>query len=526
MDVRTYLAAIRKGWWITAICCLLGLGGGAYVAYSATPVYEAQLTFYVPPQLSPATNAQSASEFAQQQAISYAEIVSSERLGLMIARATKLDLTPTEIASEIAGTAPLNTVLVDVSVKDSSRARALEIARAAASEFPKMVDQLDSSGRSTAGQAATKVRLAVTSGPRAGTAPISPRKKLDLAVGLAGGLIVGVLLALLRHVLDTSIRTVEQLEEATGIPVIGTIDHDPRAKVNPLVIGAAARTPRAEAMRRLRTNLQFLHAANRLHTLVVTSSVAAEGKSTIAANLAILAAESGRSVALVEADLRRPRAADLLGLDGYVGLTSVLAGLATVDEALQPWGDHGLNVLASGPLPPNPSELLGGAGMRELLRALTERFDLIVIDTPPLSPVSDAAALAAEVDGVAVVFRARKTRRTELCTTVRALQAVDARVVGAVLNMRKAGRQLRRAYEAYETFEAAPAGGTPSDGGTADPAVEAEKPKKRHATSAAGAVETPERAEPASGSNGAAVTQRAGGGDRGGRASSGNSPKR
>jgi len=510
MDVRTYLVAIRKGWWITAVCALLGIAAGAYVGFSATPIYEADLTFYVPPQVSASTNAQSAGEFAQQQAISYAEIVSSERLGRMITDVVDVGLTPSEVASEISGTAPLNTVLVQVAVKDSSRSRALAIARATATEFPKMVNQLD-----TGGEGPLSAGLAVTSGPRAGTEPISPRKKLDLAVGLVGGLIVGVLLALLRHLLDTSVRTVEELEDAAGVPVIGTVDYDPRARANPLVVGSVARSPRAEAMRRLRTNLQFLDAALPLRSLVVTSAVAGEGKSTIAANLAIVAAESGRRVVLVEADLRRPRTAALLGLDHYVGLTSVLAGLATLDEALQPWGEHDLQVLASGPLPPNPSELLGGATMREVLATLTDRFELVVIDTPPLGPVSDAAALAAEVDGVAVVFRYRKTRSTDLKAAIKALRTVDARIVGVVFNMRKLGRRLRRAYGPYETY-----------GGTGESAAADSPAASRTPELPAAAGKPGNTTSPTAGSGRAAVKSAPGhrqgdGGNSGGRAQAG-----
>ena len=137
---------------------------------------------------------------------------------------------------------------------------------------------------------------------------------------------------------------------------------------------------------------------------------------------------------LVEADLRRPRVADYMGLEGAVGLTSVLTGLASLDEALQPWGRNAMWVLASGPLPPNPSEILGSHQMSELLKTLEDRADVIVLDSPPLLPVTDAAVLARQADGAVLVVRHGKTRREQVTRALEALQGVDAKLLGTVLN--------------------------------------------------------------------------------------------
>jgi capsular exopolysaccharide synthesis family protein len=166
----------------------------------------------------------------------------------------------------------------------------------------------------------------------------------------------------------------------------------------------------------------------------VTSAVPGEGKSSTTCGLAVLFAEAGQRTLIIDADLRRPRIADYLGLEGGVGLTTVLVGKASVDDVLQRYGTD-LWVLPSGFLPPNPSELLGSRHMAELLEALREEFDMVIVDCPPLLPVTDAAVVAARADGALLLSRARKTTSAQITAGVQALQSVDARLLGCVLNM-------------------------------------------------------------------------------------------
>ncbi len=165
--------------------------------------------------------------------------------------------------------------------------------------------------------------------------------------------------------------------------------------------------------------------------LVVTSCLDIEGKSSTVADLAVVTAETEARVLVIEADLRRPKVSSYLGLDNTSGLTNVLAGQVKVDDVLQPWGDRGLMVLASGPLPPNPSELLGSRQMGTLLENLRKRFELIIIDTPPVLPVADARVVARHADGVLLVARYGRSgaikcaRRSTTCT--RSTHACSAR---------------------------------------------------------------------------------------------------
>ncbi len=255
---------------------------------------------------------------------------------------------------------------------------------------------------------------------------------------------------MLREVLDTSVKSAGALAELTGAPVLSSVPADSRARKDPLIVAGSAGSVRAEALRQLRTNLQFVNVDDPARTLVVTSAVPGEGKSTTACNLAIVFAEAGKRVVLVDADLRRPRLAEYLGVDGTIGVTNVLAGQATVDDALQEWGTSGVFVLPSGSVPPNPSELLGSRNMAALLEALRGGFDMVIVDTPPLLPVTDGALAAALVDGTVLVFRCGKTSAAQVRSATEALVAVDAKVLGCVLNMTPRKGQLGYAYYGYE----------------------------------------------------------------------------
>jgi capsular exopolysaccharide synthesis family protein len=205
-------------------------------------------------------------------------------------------------------------------------------------------------------------------------------------------------------------------------------------------------SPRAEAYRHLRTNLRFVNVDNPTRVILVSSSLPAEGKSTTAVNLAVSLSEAGKRVLLIDADMRHPNLAEYLGLEGSVGLSDLLAGMVGTDDVLQRWGRHDLHVLTSGQVPPNPSELVGSANMAALLTEQRERFDFIVLDTPPLLPVTDAAALSPYVDGIVLVCRAAKTPGAGLARAVGNLRGVEARLLGCVLSMT---REKRSGYGTY-----------------------------------------------------------------------------
>jgi len=205
-------------------------------------------------------------------------------------------------------------------------------------------------------------------------------------------------------------------------------------KLNELITVTESRSPISEAYRTLRTNLDFAGLDRALKTLVITSAGVSEGKSTTLANLAIVSAQAGRRVILVDADLRRPMLHQIFGLANDIGLTTMMMDdAALASPPLCKTAVDGLSVLTSGPLPPNPAEVMGSRRMGEIIAALAERADQVLFDTPPVVAVTDAAVLATKVDGVVLVVSAGHTRRDHARTAVQRLQQINARVVGAVL---------------------------------------------------------------------------------------------
>jgi capsular exopolysaccharide synthesis family protein len=205
-------------------------------------------------------------------------------------------------------------------------------------------------------------------------------------------------------------------------------------KLNELITISDPRSPISEAYRTLRTNLDFASLDQALKTIVVTSAEVGEGKSTTLANLAVVSAQAGRKVILVDADLRRPTLHQLFELSNEVGLTTMALDEATLaSPPIQETGIEGLSVLTSGPLPPNPAELLGSRRMTEVVAALAEWADQVFFDTPPVVAVTDAAVLATKVHGVLLVVSAGKTRREHARAAVQRLEQINARLVGTVL---------------------------------------------------------------------------------------------
>ncbi|KGN42379.1 cell shape-determining protein [Knoellia aerolata DSM 18566] len=288
---------------------------------------------------------------------------------------------------------------------------------------------------------------------------MSPHPPRNLALGLVLGILAGFGAAVVKHLLDTKLRTKEDVEGMTNAVVLGGIPYDDDASKHPLIIQADPHAGRAEAFRSLRTNLQFVDATEHPRVIVVTSSIAGEGKSTTTANLALAMAESGANVCVVEGDLRRPRLLAYLGLEGSVGLTDVLIGRYELDDVLQPFGAHSLTVLGAGATPPNPSELLGSTAMRDVLDELRRRFDFVLIDGAPVLPVTDSTVLTRLTDGAIVVAGSGVVTKDQFEHALETFQTVNGVVLGVVLN--RVPRQNRGAYYDYR-YEYRPEGAVSS----------------------------------------------------------------
>jgi capsular exopolysaccharide synthesis family protein len=339
----------------------------------------------------------------------------------------ELETTPAQLARSVSATVPPNTVLIDIAVTDSNPSQAALLANAIGEQFTETVAELESV------DGVSPVKATVVQPAQTPLTPTSPQPARNLALAGILGSVFGLGLALLREILDTRVTTERDVSRVTEATVIGGIAFDRDASRHPLIVQADPHSPRAEAFRTLRTNLQFVDAAEKPRTLVFTSSMPGEGKTTTTANLALTMAASGSTVVVIEGDLRRPRLLDYMGMEGSIGLTNVLIGEVDVQDVLQPFGES-LTVLGAGTIPPNPSELLGSQAMAHLLSQLEDRFDYVIIDAPPLLPVTDAAVLAKLADGAIVVVGSKIIKREQLARALQNLENVDAHVLGLVMN--------------------------------------------------------------------------------------------
>lgn len=447
MDLRQYVHALRVHWRIVLACLLLGLAVGGALTLSTTPVYAATSSVFL------STSGTSSTESTNLQANSvalnriptYADLLTGRNLAQRVINRTGVDMSPGQVASSISTEVIPDSAILDATVTDEDPVRAQLLANAVAAEFVSLVSEIETPTQSTQINPATGETITTT--PTAPVkaslvevatlpgAPAAPSATNNLALGAALGLLLGILLALVRDLLDNTVKTGKQIEEATNAAVLGGVLFDAQIPEHPLMTDYTASSSTGESYRQIRTSLQFVSVDDPPRVLVVTSSISGEGKSTTAVNLALVLAQSGQRVALVEADLRRPRVTRYMRLVSGVGLTNVLVGTAELSEVLQPWRDGKLTVLAAGPHPPNPSELLGSAQMGHVIAELREKNDYVIIDAPPLLPVTDAAVLSVLADGAVIVTRYGSTKREMLRTAADSLRAIDARLIGTVLNM-------------------------------------------------------------------------------------------
>ncbi len=450
MELQDYLRALRKSRILILVCTLIGVGIAAAFLVTSTPKYVAETEMYVSVRTdnsaAATTDLAQGSSFAMQAVDSYASVATSARVLDRVVSELRLPESATSLAKSVSVSSPLNTVLLDISVTNTNPALAARIADSVGSNTAYVVvNELEKSPTNTP----SPVQIESLAGASTPTSPSSPKVPEDLLLGLLLGLLAGLALAILRSVLDTRIHSSTDIEQVTDAPILGGISIDPDMKKRPLIVHADPRNPRAESFRSLRTNLQFLNVADRPRSYVITSSVAGEGKSTTAANLAISLAETGAKVTLIDGDLRLPKIAEYMGIEGGVGLTDILIGRAELVDVLQKWGAGQLYVLPSGRIPPNPSELLGSKSMEHLLQILTEECDYVIVDAPPLLPVTDAAVLSKYVGGTLLVTASGRTKKTELAAAVRTLERIGSRLAGIVMNMVPTRGPDSDAYEAY-----------------------------------------------------------------------------
>ncbi len=430
MQLRRFLAAVAHRWVTVLALTLGGLAVAAGISLLQTPQYTSQTSVFFSIQFGgSASELAQGATYTQNSVTSYATLAVEPIVLDPVIQELELDLTAAALADRVAAAAEVDTSIVEVAVTDPSPTRAAAIAAAIAQQLTETVDRLspqDSDEEST-------VEAAIVAPAVVPTSATSPNIPINIGAGVLVGLLLGLGGAFLREIADTRVRVAADVPAITQAPVLGTVGEFPKGSRG-LVVADFPSGLHAEAFRQIRTNLQFLGVKEHARSIVITSALPAEGKSAVAANLAIALSETSSRVLLIDADLRRPSMAALMGMEGAAGLTTVLIGRAEFGDVVQEWGAGDLHVLPSGQIPPNPSELLDSPAMTQLLEFLEQRYDYVILDTAPLLPVTDAAILSRLAMGTIVVANARRVRRHQLADALGFLGQVEGRVLGVVLN--------------------------------------------------------------------------------------------
>lgn len=441
MTVADFVALTRRSWRTLLIFLAVGLAAATIATALMPRVYQSRSAGYVVAGYDGGlTDALGGSQAAISKARSYIPLITSGAVFGEIAENSELDLGGEPLVGRLSAAVAAESTLIEVTASASTPEGSVALANGALTALAVVVEDIEASASASQQAAITVVPLDNAVAP---TRPVSPDWRLNLLLGGVASLVAGYLFVIVRRALDQRVRTTEQLTELLGVGVLGRIpklDEEKGTSTGRAELGGLG----SEAFRQLRTSLRFSSVDHEVRSVVVTSANQGEGKSTIAAALAKVLAESGEPTVIVDADLRRPSMPTLLGVDGSVGLSEVLSGQVVVADALRATNVSGLVVIPAGRTPPNPSEMIGSDAMRGLIDELAQEY-FVIVDAPPLLPVTDAALASVIVDGVIFVAAAGLTRKPEVIAALRILEQVHPRLLGGVLNM----VSVRRGEDSY-----------------------------------------------------------------------------
>jgi capsular exopolysaccharide synthesis family protein len=429
MDLAQYVAIIRRRWLLLVVLTLAGAMAGFAVAYSTPNMYRATSSVFVSAERGETTvELMQGTTFTQNLIQSYAELAKMPSVLEPVITKLDLPLTSRELARAITVDSPLDTVVIEITVQDRSPERAAQIANAVTSSLSMTAQSL--SPKAANGTPAINMQQVAEAYPP--EAPFAPDTKIYIGAGVLAGLVLGLAYVLGRELLDTRVRTEEDMTRNPDVPLLGSVPVGRNKALLPTVLASSPTGIHAEAYRRIAANLQYINPDAAARSVLVTSASSSEGKTTTAILLASALAERFDRVLLVDGDLRRPRVAEYCGIEGALGLTTVLAGGIKSGSAIVHWA--GIDILPSGRIPPNPHQLASSEALADLVTSLMMEYDIVVIDSAPVLPVADSLVMARITDGAVVVGRANSTRRGLLKKAIESIDAVGASVLGLVLN--------------------------------------------------------------------------------------------
>ncbi len=446
MDVTLAWRMIRRWWWALIAATVVGGALGYGLSLQITPTYESTTTLLVTQRETEGVVQLNDIQTAERLANTFSRLVTLRPVLDQAIGEGALPFSVNALDERITVANPAGTQLLEVSARADDAELAARMANAVAAAFI---------SSNEAERTARPGTVSVVEDAIASDFPVSPRTHLNavlaamLAIGAAGAIV------LLVEYLDDTVKGPEQAQEITGLPTLGRIERfeGMRSPREQLQSATKPRSTVAEAYRAARTNLTYALDLGRERKLVlVTSPGPGEGKTTTAANLAVVFGLAGHRVCVIDTDLRRPTLHRVYGLENGEGLTTLLlAREPDIDRAVQRSIYTNVSVVTAGPLPPNPSELLGSARMQEVLERLRGRFDIVLLDSPPALVVTDASVLSTLVDGLVVVARAGKTRRGALKATIEELAQSGRPIAGVILN-RIANREAGYYYAHGEAY--------------------------------------------------------------------------
>ena len=427
MDLQQLSSVLRVRWKFIVVTLLLGSLVSVAFAVSKPPTYESTGRVFIA-----APNDSQADAFPTliitQRAKTYADLAKDPTLLQEVLDRTQVDLSLVELRNRIAASVVVDTQILRITATGASPEEAKLLTDGVVQQLLALVRRLE---RPTGDNEAAIVARAA--GPSSiNQTPIGVRLWLTITLGVLLSALVAFMGAVLRDRLDLTVKSRADVETVTGAPVIAALPRDPsvardqRSKVSP-------GSPLSEAFRMLRANLRFADLDASGQMILVTSALPDEGKTLTAVNLAQSIAATGRSVLLIDCDFRSPNVAANLGIENAVGMLSVLLDRVELGDAIQVH-DSGLDILATGPTPPNPAEVLETDAVSNLLSLVRESYAVIVIDAPPMLPVADASTLIRHIDGVLLLARYGRTRKEALRLAAERIEGHRGRLFGVVLN--------------------------------------------------------------------------------------------
>jgi len=452
LDLRAYWRILLRRWWIF----VLGVVGAALAAFfisgAITPIYEAKTKVFVQGGQTPGAPSLGDIQTSEKLADNYGDLIKTRPVLEQVIQALSLPYSPDVLSDKLSVNSPRS--LIEIKARDPDPQLAATIANTTAQTFIdhfreqqfKQISQFQASlsqfgiaddSSIVAAQAATISTLSIAEEALPPSSPSSPRTMLNVILAAVLGLLVAGLVVFLLEYLDNSIKSPEELKALTGMATLGSVPlHHTRDGLGPITLADEFQhSPLSESYKFLRINLDFAALGTEgLGALLVTSSGPTEGKTTTAANLAISMAKEGKSVILVDSDLRKPALHRIFDLGDHKGLTNLLLGNATLEEALAKTTVEGLRVIPSGPLPPDVTVVLRSPGMKKMVEQLKTSADLVVLDSPPLLAVSDAMVLAPLVDGALLVVDTKRSGRDAVKRGAESLRQATPSVMGTVLN--------------------------------------------------------------------------------------------